>query len=112
MGYKIMLKQYNKTIYLDTFASIELAMVQDRLPDNTVYVIGKDKDYRFVIFKCPCGCNESIMISVFKASQYPKWGLAIHEDDTVSLTPSIFRGEGCSCRSHFYLKRNRVDKLL
>ena len=78
--------------------------IPDRLKDRTLYVMGKPKPWS-VAFLCPCGCKETIHISLLE-NDSPSWSLQIGPRNKLSLEPSIWRREGC--RSHFFLSKGQV----
>src|SRR5437879_3285590 len=85
-----------------------LAFVEDvpaEVQRRTVYVIGEDGHVWSAAMECPCGCGETIQLSMVQKSR-PHWEFMRHWDDTVSLTPSVWRQVGC--RSHFWLKKGNV----
>jgi hypothetical protein len=55
---------------------------------------------------CPCGCKEVINLNLLKTVR-PRWSVKEHPDRTVTLTPSVWRQKGC--RSHFFLRRGRIE---
>lgn len=76
------------------------------LPSETVegelYVCESDG---CVQFKCPCGCGMLRQIPI--GPPWPRWwGFVRHEDNTITLSPSILHLEGC--KSHYFIERNCV----
>lgn len=84
-------------------------LVVEELPDSldakTVYVAGENGHRWFVAMICPCGCGETLHMSLL-ADARPRWALTHHKDGTISLTPSVWRQVGC--RSHFFLVQGRI----
>lgn len=79
----------------------------DSLNPNVVYVLGQGKHRWFVALVCPCGCGKMLQVSLLAGST-PRWRLIEHADDgTVTLEPSVWREIGC--RSHFFLRRGRIQ---
>jgi hypothetical protein len=56
-------------------------------------------------FLCPCGCGETIEL-LLPAFIKPHWALTVDDIGRPTLTPSIWRKEGC--RSHFFVKGGRI----
>lgn len=85
----------------------------EELPDNldskTLYVVGEAEYLWFAAIACPCGCGETLHMSLMP-DERPRWKLIEHPDGTVSLTPSVWRVKGC--RSHFWLKRGVIEWCL
>jgi len=59
---------------------------------------------RTVLFHCPCGCGETVVINVDRRAG-PAWRLRVNEHG-LTLMPSVWRTSGC--RSHFILCKSRV----
>jgi hypothetical protein len=78
-------------------------------PDNAdahvVYLIGDTPAPWCASLRCPCGCGETISLSLIPEDR-PKWRARTHFDGTISLHPSIWRTKGC--RSHFFIVRSRI----
>lgn len=72
---------------------------------QTLHVVGEDGHLWFAAFVCPCGCGETIKLSLLPAGS-PHWQLTDHWDGTVSLRPSVWRQRGC--KSHFWLRRGKI----
>lgn len=81
----------------------------DEEPDHpatrTVHVVGEGGHLWFASFSCPCGCGETIKVSLLKTGR-PRWSVTEHWDGTVSLRPSVWRQRGC--KSHFWLRRGKI----
>jgi hypothetical protein len=80
----------------------------DELPDNIrpfdLHAIGGGQPW-LAAFKCPCGCGSTIQLSLLKYDS-PRWSLHVEDDGTGTLSPSVWRSQGC--RSHFFLKKGRT----
>jgi hypothetical protein len=59
---------------------------------------------REVLFQCPCGCGEIVVINVDRAAG-PAWRVRIR-GERLTLMPSVLRTSGCE--SHFVLWDNQV----
>jgi hypothetical protein len=59
---------------------------------------------RSALFKCPCGCDETLSINLDPASARA-WRIHVSGSE-ISLLPSVWRTSGC--RSHFFLWRNQI----
>ena len=77
----------------------------DRPVPRTLHAVGEDGHLWFAVFGCPCGCGETIKLSLLPTGS-PRWQMTDHWDGTVSLRPSIWRQRGC--KSHFWLKRGKI----
>jgi len=86
--------------------TVTVEELPDRLDAKTVYVAGENGHVWFVAMLCPCGCGETLQVSLL-ADVRPRWSLTQHQDETISLRPSVWRQVGC--RSHFFLVRGRIQ---
>jgi len=82
----------------------------EELPDNldpgTIYVAGENGHLWFAAMICPCGCGETLYMSL-QQDRRPCWRLSEDRDGSVTLHPSVWRQVGC--RSHFFLRRGQVE---
>jgi len=77
----------------------------NQLVKNVLYVLGEKDNPWSVILLCPCGCRDSIQLSLLPIER-PFWKIEIFKDKKVSITPSIWRQLGC--KSHFFITQNKV----
>lgn len=73
--------------------------IPESLEDGVLYI---SQRYATASHKCCCGCGEKVVNSLRPTD----WSLTII-DGTVSLHPSIGNWS-YSCRSHYFIRRNRV----
>lgn len=83
-----------------------LEELPDVLDPNDVYVLGEGQHIWFVAMMCPCGCKETLQMSLLHDAK-PRWSLTQHDDNTITLRPSVWRKIGC--RSHFFLRRGLIQ---
>jgi hypothetical protein len=80
----------------------------DEIPDDpdrlVLYGLGSSAPWA-AAFLCPCGCRTLIQLSLLR-DERPHWQLLLSPDGRPSLTPSVWRTEGC--RSHFWLRRGDI----
>ncbi len=76
-----------------------------KLKIKTVYVVQEDGYLEHVSILCPCGCKEILHMNLIP-DERPCWQVTDHPDRTVSISPSIWRKQGC--KSHFWLQHGRV----
>jgi hypothetical protein len=72
---------------------------------DTLYVVAPKGVLKWVMLRCPCGCDEPITLSLQQVHQQ-RWQLEVTKDQRGSIYPSVWRTTGC--RSHFWLKDGRV----
>lgn len=83
----------------------------DRLEDGVLYICdGVELRDQVVMFNCPCGCGNVVMIPYYKVGQQKEeltsWGIR-EVDGRVTLAPSIL-SSGWPCRSHYFVRENKV----
>ncbi len=88
------------------FRVIRVEEFPDNLKKTKVYLAGEDENLWAAAMVCPCGCGDVIELNLLKQAR-PCWNVQIHSDETVTLTPSVWRQKGC--RSHFWLRHGRID---
>ncbi len=93
--------------YID-FATkvVEKQPAQQNIPEKTVVVVSSYGIHKWALIKCPCGCNEILTLSLMK-SQKPNWEVNFDRLNRVSLSPSVWKSDGC--KSHFFV---HVGKLV
>ena len=79
----------------------------DRLKAHTAYLVGETGHEWTCAFNCPCGCREIVWLNLIKAPGRPTWRVEQHRCKTFSISPSVWRTAGC--KSHFFLRRGRID---
>ncbi len=78
----------------------------DALRAGACYLVGEGEHRWFGAFVCPCGCGEEVVLNLLPDMR-PRWRVEIHDDDTVTVHPSINRHVGCG--SHFFIRRGRLQ---
>lgn len=77
----------------------------DVLDSKCIYVVGEGSYNWFTAMICPCGCGETLYMSLLPDDS-PRWDITMHRDGTVSLYPSVWRKKGC--KSHFFLRNGYI----
>lgn len=90
------LQSFSETVFADG----DLETFQN----GTIVLVGTQKKFKWVRFRCPCGCGDAQAINLMKSHQ-PVWSLELHEDRTVSLYPSVHAQK---CGAHFWVRRNQI----
>ena len=88
------------------YAKQYVSDMPDNMKDRTIYIAGEGQYKWFVAMKCPCGCGETIQLSLEQDSS-PRWQLSEHPDGAISLHPSIWRNK--RCLAHFWFKHSAVE---
>ena len=89
----------------------ESCQVVDMPPSNETIVSGElwvvenRGNSRWALFRCPCGCNHVITLSLQKVHS-PHWVISHSQYHRPTLMPSVRQLDGCC--SHFWLKDGRV----
>lgn len=87
------------------YKTISIEEVPDKPNKKIIYLVGEGDYLWFAVFQCPCGCRETIQLSLMPGSN-PKWKITKHNNGTVSLHPSVWRKTGC--KSHFFIIQGQV----
>jgi hypothetical protein len=77
----------------------------DQLKDKEIIIVSYEKFKKWAFLRCPCGCNETILISLMP-NQLPNWKATIDKYNRITLSPSIRKNDGC--RSHFFVKKGKI----
>ena len=60
---------------------------------------------RWLILKCPCGCDDEIPLNLdWRAGK--AWRIYKHKEEKVTIFPSVWRDTGCF--SHFIIRNGRI----
>jgi hypothetical protein len=78
----------------------------ERLPRRDLVLAREGDEDWCVGMRCPCGCGQSIELLLVREAK-PRWDLLIDPSGHPSLRPSVWLQTGC--RSHFWLRRGRVE---
>lgn len=76
----------------------------DVLRPSTIYCLGIPTPWSAVL-ACPCRCGAPIYLSLMQ-SEKPSWKLTQTQEGRPTLSPSIWRTEGC--RSHFWIRDGKM----
>jgi hypothetical protein len=79
--------------------------VATEISEHTIILVNEDNYIKWLYFKCPCECNDVIMLSM-SPNNKPNWDLKIDILGRVSLNPSIWQFQGCN--AHFRIIKSRV----
>lgn len=77
----------------------------DNLKKDIIYVVGEIRFVKWAYMRCPCGCNDSIMLSLDK-NNFPSWSVKQDKLGRATISPSINKLDGC--RSHFLIKKGKL----
>ena len=88
------------------FRTTYLPEVPEEPKKNHLYLVGEDDHFWFAVFLCPCGCGTNVQVS-FLANSNPQWTFTEHRNGTISLSPSVWRKDGC--RSHYFVRCGFVE---
>jgi hypothetical protein len=78
----------------------------EKLRPKSVYLVGEKENIWYAVFACPCGCNERVYTKFVKESR-PRWSFEVNLDNSISLSPSVWRNKGC--KSHFFLRKGKIQ---
>jgi hypothetical protein len=77
----------------------------EKIERNKITIVGGHDYAKWAYLRCPCGCNEVIMLSLNKKSR-PNWSIKVDLFGRPTLNPSINKLTGC--HSHFWIKKGNV----
>ena len=75
------------------------------LPGQLIVVGGKGYQ-KWAYMRCPCGCDEVIMLSLSKSSR-PRWTVSIDTQGRPTINPSVRQVSGCF--SHFWVRKGMIE---
>lgn len=85
---------------------IEGEALPKKLPRRNMVLLRDAGEDWSVGMRCPCGCGQHIELALILEAK-PCWKLLVEPDEIPTLTPSVWLRKGC--RSHFFVRRGRVD---
>lgn len=88
--------------------TIDGEVLPKKLPRRNIVLLRDAGENWSVGMRCPCGCGQHIELALIPEAR-PRWKLLQDPDGIPTLTPSVWLREGC--RSHFFVRRGRVDWL-
>jgi hypothetical protein len=77
-----------------------------KVTPRKLFVVGGKGYAKWVYMKCPCGCGEILTLSLMKKHK-PCWSLKIDKLNRATLSPSIWKEDGC--RSHFWIRKGKLE---
>jgi hypothetical protein len=76
-------------------------------PPRRDLVLAREGDEDWCVgMRCPCGCGQTIELLLVREAK-PRWDLQTDPSGHPTLKPSVWLQTGC--RSHFWLRRGRVE---
>jgi hypothetical protein len=88
-----------KTLKKVEIVPVYVELISDTLKQDILYI---SDTYKTMIHLCLCGCGEQ---SVLPIHSVIGWQLIKHENDKISITPSILNNN-CPNRSHYIITKN------
>lgn len=79
---------------------------REQLQQGRLYLVGDRRFQKWAVMACPCGCGESIMLSLSQKKR-PSWSVAWDWLGRPSVDPSVRQTAGCY--AHFWVRRGRVE---
>jgi hypothetical protein len=70
-----------------------------------LYIVGDRGEDWYAGMVCPCGCGALIELNLVPPGR-PCWRVNERLDGRLSMSPSVWRQEGC--RSHFWIRGGRI----
>lgn len=92
-------------VYFKSLKVVNKTPGKDSVADGEfVAVVYKNEPY-WAMFKCPCGCQTLISLSLQKVHN-PNWEVQATAAGRPTLMPSVWQNKGCC--SHFWIKDGRI----
>ncbi|MGC4041995.1 MAG: DUF6527 family protein [Flavobacterium sp.] len=89
-----------------SFYHVEVAEdLPEIMADNSIFVIQDGNEPELLAFKCPCGCQENILLNLLGDTS-PQWHFRVTDHGIINVHPSIWRTVGC--KSHFWIIEGNV----
>lgn len=85
--------------------TVEKPPSNEQVEGNALYFVAPVNIPKWALFRCPCGCNSVITLSLQQAHR-PHWTLRTSKNNRPILYPSVWRDVGCM--SHFWVQDGRV----
>lgn len=79
---------------------------RESMASDRVYVVGDRAFQKWATFRCPCGCGDTIMLSLSQKRR-PSWTVVSDWLGRPTLDPSVRQTGGCY--SHFWLRRGSIE---
>lgn len=90
---------------LQSFEVVKAPPPNSEIPFGKFLVVMPLKEPKWALFKCPCGCDHVITLSLSKMRN-PHWKVTRNRDNYPTLYPSVRQLNGCL--SHFWVKNGEV----
>lgn len=78
----------------------------NHLRPGVLYVIEDTGEDWAACMTCPGGCGQALYMNLLPDTK-PVWQMKMERDNVPTLTPSVWRREGCGC--HFNLCQGRIQ---
>lgn len=90
---------------IDTYSLCIVEDIQDIYEYGKLYLVGTNGNFWCTAFHCPCGCGELLELLLLEDAT-THWSVEFIDSDHIDLSPSVWKTHGC--KSHFFVKNNRV----
>jgi hypothetical protein len=79
--------------------------IPENCTNGVIYLVGNADSPQYAVFRCPCGCGRTVELNLNETSS-PCWSVTWHWSGAITLSPSIWRKNGC--KSHFFIIKSKV----
>jgi len=93
------------SIYFKSISKLNKTPTNALIPKNEFIVVVYKSTVFWALFRCPCGCNDVITLSLQKIHD-PSWTVFETANGRPTVYPSIWRNQGC--HSHFWIEDGKV----
>ncbi len=77
----------------------------ESLSDQCIVVIRSGQLTKHLVFKCPAGCGENLLLSL-DSNKNPHWQIQVDWLGRPTLFPSVRHNS--SCGGHFWIRKGRI----
>ncbi len=98
-------KKRKRAIHFKSISKISKTPSNNSIRTGDFIVVFHKNQPIWVLFKCPCGCQYVISLSL-QGQHNPHWILRESDEGLPTLYPSIWQSIGC--HSHFWITEGKV----
>lgn len=109
--YQMFRKLINFLLKKDRFKKVIIVEAGNsmQIPSKILFLTKKGSAFIWLRYKCPCGCGETISLSLSPVIE-PYWSISIEDKNDrpiVTISPSVYM-RNTKCNSHYFIIKNKV----
>jgi hypothetical protein len=98
-------RKVGKFLFAPRYFAHNVEEFPQRVKKGLVYIVSEGPEPDTLIFKCPCGCKDTIYLNLL-TDTHPCWKFEVNFIGLVSIRPSVRRT--VKCKSHFSIADGQV----